>query len=209
MWQSGLGTGMSLAAAALKVCHGHRPTVAQVIKNGRANPMDPSEYVEDGLAPGPVHGDSVFIPGYSAPLHAAHDCVKLGSDGQTGPEDEKWLEGTALPSGLHILTKPVGERERRKRSAFARRKKDSGNPPWQLWSLPVASPALFILRVLKSGTSGRYPGRGAMDLKFKWTSMQRNKQLLDPRLGPVTWWSCTTTLKICVAEGGKNDRLGF
>eukprot|EP00438_Fugacium_kawagutii_P031893 Skav206015 [mRNA] locus=scaffold3015:35476:55835:+ [translate_table: standard] len=89
---SELGCDVPLAAAALKVCHGHRPTAAKVIKNGQANPMDPYEYVEDGLAPGPVHGDSVFKhPWVQCLLHAARDRVKLALDQQTGPEEEKWL----------------------------------------------------------------------------------------------------------------------
>jgi len=80
-----------LAAAALKVCHYHGPTAAQVIRHGLANPRDPYEYV-DGLAPGPSHGDPVFKhPWVQTLLEVARDRVKQALDQQPGPAEDKWL----------------------------------------------------------------------------------------------------------------------
>ena len=80
-----------VAAAALKVCHGHGPTAAQVIRHGIANPRDPYEYV-DGLAPGPSHGDPVFKhPWVQTLLEVARGRVKQALDQQPGPAEDQWL----------------------------------------------------------------------------------------------------------------------
>ena len=80
-----------LAAAALKVCHGHGATAAQVIRHGVSNLRDPYEYV-DGLAPGPSHGDPVFKhPWVQTLLEVARGRVKQALDQQTGPAEDQWL----------------------------------------------------------------------------------------------------------------------
>ena len=87
---SQLSCDVSLASAALRICHGHAPTAAQVIQNGFANPMDPYEYL--GLAPGPSHGDSVFKhPWVQCLLDVARGQVKEAFEEQSGPADDKWL----------------------------------------------------------------------------------------------------------------------
>ncbi|CAE7423178.1 unnamed protein product [Symbiodinium necroappetens] len=84
-----LGCDARLAAAALKVCEGHPPTAAEVIRDGLANPMQP--YAE-ALAPGPCHGDAVFRhPWVQALLETARGRVRQALDEQPGRPDDKWL----------------------------------------------------------------------------------------------------------------------
>ena len=106
---SQLGCDVSLAQAALKVCHGGVPAAAQVIEQGRERPLEPYE----GLAPGPSHGDVAFRHLWVRTLaELAQARVRRALEEQPGPPEEKWLicirtfgrPGTrGLQSELHRL----------------------------------------------------------------------------------------------------------